>query len=293
MFEDFENRSGFWKDLGSNFTINYSGLAPSFLTSGEMWESMDSGTTQTLAAWEDGWVLTNNPDGTMTANPKYTSGLPSETLVRVPVGPQSPNAVQPSTGGGVVVAYTAEENRVFRVGGNWVDYLANPNIIRSTHTCHGGHRGRMGYTVEYGEPNTELNSRGARSLEDAIADSVSGERSDSTFYTIYSYWAKDAALASGKMMPTNDTGRFGVQKNREANYCDEPEGHKGDDYDPNNCGSEHRAVNDDETCGDCQTGYSEDADGNCIADETEETEGGTNWMLWGGIAALGAFALLG
>ena len=126
MFEDFENRSGFWKDLGSNFTINYSGLAPSFLTSGEMWESMDSGTTQTLAPWEDGWVLTNNPDGTMTANPKYTSGLPSETLVRVPVGPQSPNAVQPSTGGGVVVAYTAE-NKTFAApitkgGTNWLLY---------------------------------------------------------------------------------------------------------------------------------------------------------------------------
>ena len=51
MFEDFENRSGFWKDLGSNFTINYSGDAPSFLTSGEMWSAMDGSETQTLAAW--------------------------------------------------------------------------------------------------------------------------------------------------------------------------------------------------------------------------------------------------
>lgn len=109
MFEDFENRSGFWKDLGSNFTINYSGDAPSFLTSGEMWQSMDSGTTQTLAAWEDGWVLINNPDGSITANPKYTSGLPSETLVRVPVGPQTPTSSMPSdTGGGVVVAFENE-----------------------------------------------------------------------------------------------------------------------------------------------------------------------------------------
>jgi hypothetical protein len=107
MFEDFENRMGFWKDLGSNFTINYSGLAPSFLTSGEMWESMDSGTTQTLAAWENGWVLTNNPDGTITANPKYTSGLPSETLVKVPVGPQSPST-SPATGiGGVAIDSSA------------------------------------------------------------------------------------------------------------------------------------------------------------------------------------------
>ena len=85
MFEDFENRSGFWKGLGSNFTIK--GSTPSFLSSGEMWQSMDGSNTQTLAAWENGWVLTNNPDGSMTANPKYTSGLPSETIVRVPVGP--------------------------------------------------------------------------------------------------------------------------------------------------------------------------------------------------------------
>ncbi len=111
MFEDFENRSGFWKDLGSDFTINYSGLAPSFLTSGEMWQSMDSGTTQTLAAWEDGWVLNNNPDGTITANPKYTSGLPSETLTRVPVGNTPPTNTSPTpAGGGVVVAYNADEN---------------------------------------------------------------------------------------------------------------------------------------------------------------------------------------
>lgn len=285
MFEDFENRMGFWKNLGSNFTINYSGSNPSFLTSGELWESLDSGTTQTLDAWENGWVLTNNPDGTMTANPKYTSGLAPEILVRVPVGPQSPNAVQPSTGGGVVVA---AENKTFHgFGGIEIPIF---NKISTSHTCHGGHRGRMGYIIEYSNPNTELNSRGANSLEDAIADSMSGERSDSTLYSIYSYWEKDSALASGKPMPTNDAGRFGVQKNKEANYCDEPEGHKEDDYDPNDCASEHRAVND-ETCGDCQTGYSEDADGNCIADETEET--GTNWLMMGGIAALAAFAFLG
>jgi hypothetical protein len=109
MFEDFENRSGFWKDLGSNFTINYSGDAPSFISSGEMWQSMDGSNTQTLAAWENGWVLTNNPDGSMTANPKYTSGLPSETIVRVPVGPTSPNASPTGGVGGVVVTgYGAE-----------------------------------------------------------------------------------------------------------------------------------------------------------------------------------------
>ena len=117
MFEDFENRSGFWKDLGSNFTINYSGDAPSFLTSGEMWSSMDGSETQTLAAWENGWVLTNNPDGTMTATPKYTSGLISKTLVRVPVGPQSPMSSPTGGVGGVQVAFTAD-NKTFHATTN-------------------------------------------------------------------------------------------------------------------------------------------------------------------------------
>ena len=110
MFEDFENRMGFWKNLGSNFTIQYSGDAPSFMTDSEMWQSMDSGTTQTLAAWENGWVLTNNPDGTITANPKYTSGLPSETLTKVPIGFAPPTNTTPTdAGGGVVVAFNATE----------------------------------------------------------------------------------------------------------------------------------------------------------------------------------------
>ena len=108
MFEDFENRSGFWKGLGSNFTINYAGSTPSFLSSGEMWQSMDGSNTQTLAAWENGWVLTNNPDGSMTANPKYTSGLPSETIVRVPVGPTN---LQNSPSG-VVVAFNSPQEDV-------------------------------------------------------------------------------------------------------------------------------------------------------------------------------------
>jgi len=105
VFEDFENRSGFWKGLGSNFTINYAGSTPSFFSSGEMWQSMDGSNTQTLAAWENGWVLTNNPDGSMTANPKYTSGLPSETIVRVPVGPTN---LQNSPSG-VVVAFNSPQ----------------------------------------------------------------------------------------------------------------------------------------------------------------------------------------
>ena len=113
MFEDFENRSGFWKNLGSNYTINYSGNAPSFMSSGEMWQSMDNSETQTLAAWENGWVLMDNPDGSKTATPKYTSGLLTQTIVRVPVGPTSPNSSPMGGMGGVVVTGYGAETKKF------------------------------------------------------------------------------------------------------------------------------------------------------------------------------------
>ncbi len=69
--------------FGKGFLMEFSGQ-PSFLTSGEMWASLDSGETQTLAAWKDGYVLRENPDGSMTAEPKFTSGIPPLTLRRVP-----------------------------------------------------------------------------------------------------------------------------------------------------------------------------------------------------------------
>jgi hypothetical protein len=53
--------------------------------------------------------------------------------------------------------------------------------------------------------------------------------------------------------------------------------------DPNDCGSENRKVKDDKTCGDCASGYSEDEDGECVEDKA-------NWLLWGG--GLAAIALL-
>jgi len=67
-----------------------------------------------------------------------------------------------------------------------------------------------------------------------------------------------------------------------------------EDTDPNDCASENRNVNTDETCGDCLSGYSEDDDSICVADEPEEEEKKTNWLLYGGIAAaVAAFAFMG
>ena len=58
--------------------------------------------------------------------------------------------------------------------------------------------------------------------------------------------------------------------------------------DPNGCSNENRKVKADETCGDCLTGHSEDDDGKCVEDEEEEVE--TNWLLYGGMAAVALLA---
>ena len=57
---------------------------PWFKLSRELWIS-DYGDTNTLAYWKDNYVLQYNPDGSITATTKYTSGLPTQTLQRVPM----------------------------------------------------------------------------------------------------------------------------------------------------------------------------------------------------------------
>jgi hypothetical protein len=303
MFEDFENRMGFWKDLGSNFTINYSGSNPSFLSSGEMWQSMDGATTQTLAAWENGWDLTNNPDGTMTANPKYTSGLPSETIVRVPVGPQSPMSSPTSGVGGVVVTGYGAENKTFaatatipslkEIYENGHAYIESftigssatgvsfpeDDIIQIT-----GHDGTYKTRTDY-DPSTEIKTdhygtvmriRAIPGYQVFVGGFV-GNGYGGTIHSRDLPYRKTIYIIGPdgtKYMPTSGTGGS-------------------EDTDTNDCASENRAVNTDDTCGDCITGYTEDTAGTCIADEPAEEEEETNWLLWGGIAAVAAFALIG
>jgi len=57
---------------------------PSFLNDSQMWQSVDSGETNTRSYWENGYVLRDNPDGTINAQPKYTTGIPPLTLRKVP-----------------------------------------------------------------------------------------------------------------------------------------------------------------------------------------------------------------
>lgn len=53
--------------------------------SGSVWESLDSSETKTLAEWQNSFTLRANPDGTITAEYRYTSGLPPMTLREVPL----------------------------------------------------------------------------------------------------------------------------------------------------------------------------------------------------------------
>jgi len=317
MFEDFENRSGFWKDLGSNFTINYSGDAPSFLTSGEMWSSMDGSETQTLAAWENGWVLTNNPDGTMTATPKYTSGLISKTLVRVPVGPQAPMSSPTGGVGGVQVAFTADNKtfaadqtipslaEIFRDGHPLVErfeihsasklgvhaFFPEDDVILIT-----GSDGTTGPSGSAYDPNTgeQVAWRGTSMTIRAIDGYevyVGGYEGQGYGKTIkpkdfpYRHTIYIIGPDGTKYIPT-----FAGSSTKEPKTITPNGGSNGgSDTDPNDCAGENRALNTDDSCGDCLSDYTEDANGDCIADATEEEEG-INWLLWGGLAAVGILA---
>ena len=55
--------------------------------------------------------------------------------------------------------------------------------------------------------------------------------------------------------------------------------------DPNDCASENKTVNADDTCGSCLAGYIDDGTGVCIPDESEPVSE-TPWILYGGIAAV-------
>ncbi len=63
--------------------------------------------------------------------------------------------------------------------------------------------------------------------------------------------------------------------------------------DPNNCAQAHRIKKNDNTCGDCISGYEEDDDNNCVESEpeTETQEGLPVGLILGGVA-LGGLALV-
>ena len=66
--DDLQNISAFYG--GPSNELNWTFLNDRQRAS--LWQG-DDGTTQTLDAWENGYVVTTNPDGTLSAKPKYTS----------------------------------------------------------------------------------------------------------------------------------------------------------------------------------------------------------------------------
>jgi len=76
--DDLQNVSAFYG--GPSNELNWTYLNDRQRSS--LWQG-DDGATKTLDAWEDGYVVNTNPDGTLTAKPKYTSGLPEITLRKV------------------------------------------------------------------------------------------------------------------------------------------------------------------------------------------------------------------
>ena len=185
------------------------------------------------------------------------------------------------------------------------------------------------YVVTFSEPNyafgsgLTLKSRGENTLTHAISTATSGQYSDSTTYCIGSYHPEDssAALANASLSPSafEDDGSFqgngGCPIQFEfAEQCEDPnretkedgscdseckDGYEYDenntcveatDDDPNDCASKKRVKGTDNACGDCLSGFTENAtSGVCEADEEEEEEE-TNWFMWGGIGALAVAA---
>lgn len=53
------------------------------MIAGELWTSIESGETKTIAQWKSGYTLSQNNDGTLTAQLKFSGGIPDLTLRRV------------------------------------------------------------------------------------------------------------------------------------------------------------------------------------------------------------------
>jgi len=88
----------------------------------EVLQSMDSGETYPIEWWWNNYVLTGNPDGTYTANTKFSNGIPPMTLRRIESGP-------PFLGLEYSVEYRGEADGSIKIGcadGNSKSY--NPAV---------------------------------------------------------------------------------------------------------------------------------------------------------------------
>ena len=89
----------------------------------EVLQSMDSGETYPIEWWWNNYVLTGNPDGTYTANTKFSNGIPPMTLRRIESPPR------PFLGLEDTVSYRSEADGSIKIGcgdGNSKSY--NPDV---------------------------------------------------------------------------------------------------------------------------------------------------------------------
>jgi len=76
----------------------------------EVLQSMDSGETYPIEWWWNNYVLTGNPDGTYTANTKFSNGIPPMTLRRIESPPR------PFLGLEDTVLYRGEADGKIKIG---------------------------------------------------------------------------------------------------------------------------------------------------------------------------------
>jgi len=87
------------------FPIPFSNFPPQ-----EVWTSVESGETYPMEWWWNNYVLTGNPDGTITADVKFSNGIPPVTLRKIESPPR------PFLGLEYTVLYRGEADGQIKVG---------------------------------------------------------------------------------------------------------------------------------------------------------------------------------
>lgn len=246
--------------FGKGFLMEFSGQ-PSFLTSGEMWASVDSGETQTLAAWKDGYVLRENPDGSMTAEPKFTSGIPPLTLRQVPTMGAETNVFDaetqeiPSVKKLLAQGHAFIEKFEIHDSATDITYPSGGKIVKI-----GGHDGtrKTGSDFTYEDPEP-VNRYGTgiyfRPVDGYVAHT-----------SLQKIGIGGDIEGMGKTIEEGDLP-FSFKISKIVHTA------TGKEYIPTETDEEEKQNREDE----------KDDNG-----DTNGEEKGTNWLLWGGLAAVGA-----
>lgn len=237
---------------------------PSFLTSGEMWASVDSGETQTLAAWKDGYVLRENPDGSMTAEPKFTSGIPPLTLRQVPTMGAETNVFDaetqeiPSVKKLLAQGHAFIEKFEIHDSATDITYPSGGKIVKI-----GGHDGTRKTGSDYDPSGEGVNPQVDRYGTGIYFRPVDGYVAHTSLQKI---GIGGDIEGMGKTIEEGDLP-FSFKISKIVHTA------TGKEYIPTETDEEEKQNREDE----------KDDNG-----DTNGEEKGTNWLLWGGLAAVGA-----